>query len=113
MILLIIKLKRLNFNRLKYLLVSFLLIFTLLSPYLVNNANATAPTGFLRIDRMATTTATGGTICLTPQTTATEGKVVVTFPATGASADATHFGVNQTAGNWTVTTTNLPTGSTI
>lgn len=73
---------------------------------------AIAPTGFLRLDRMATSTATGGTICMTPQTVGTEAKVVITFPGTGAAADATHFGINQLATNWTVNTTNIPTGAT-
>lgn len=90
-----------------------LILAGLLEPALFpNSANAVAATGFLRLDRMAISTATGGTICFTPQTTATEGKVVITFPSTGATADGTHFSVNQTAANWTVTTTNLPTGST-
>ena len=75
-------------------------------------AQAVAATGFLRLDRIAASNATGGTICVAPQTAGTEGKVVVTFPVTSATADATHFGINQTAANWTVTTTNLPTGAT-
>lgn len=70
---------------------------------------AEAATGFqqayLRLDRMKISTATGGTVCAQPASTATEAKVLVTFPAS--------FTVNTTASNWTVTTTNLPAGSTV
>ncbi len=59
---------------------------------------------YLRLDRMATSTATGGTVCAQPATTGTEAKALLTFP--------TGFGVNTTATNWTTTTTNLPAGST-
>src|SRR5579859_5988405 len=63
-------------------------------------AVATAATGYLRTDRMGSTAATGGTICITPQTVATEGKVLITFPGAGAQS-ATSYGVNGTASNWT------------
>ncbi len=59
---------------------------------------------YIRLDRMKAATTTGGTVCATPASTATEGKVVVTFPST--------YTVNTTAANWTVTTTNLPAGTT-
>lgn len=59
---------------------------------------------YLRLDRMIASTATGGTVCAKPATTDTEVDVQVVFPA--------GFGVNTTASNWTVTTTNLPVGST-
>jgi hypothetical protein len=59
---------------------------------------------YLRLDRMKINTATGGTVCAQPASVATEGKVLVTFPST--------YTVNTTAANWTVTTTNLPAGST-
>jgi len=60
---------------------------------------------FLRLDRMTASTATGGTVCLMIDTTgSTDAHVEVTFPA--------DFTVNGTAGNWTVTTTNLPLGAT-
>lgn len=58
---------------------------------------------YVRLDRMKVNTATGGTVCATPASTATEGKVVVTFPST--------YTLNATAANWTVTTTNLPSGA--
>lgn len=59
---------------------------------------------YMRLDRMQINTATGGTVCATPASTAVEGKVLVTFPAT--------YTVNTAFANWTVTTTNLPAGST-
>jgi hypothetical protein len=62
-------------------------------------------TTILRIDRMKASTATGGTVCAQWTTTAgTDAKIKVTFPA--------GFTVNGTAGNWTVTTSNLPLGAT-
>lgn len=59
---------------------------------------------YLRLDRMKANVATGGTVCAKPASVATEGKVLVTFPST--------YTVNTTAANWTVSTTNLPAGST-
>ncbi len=59
---------------------------------------------YIRLDRLKANTATGGTVCATPASAATEGKVVLTFPST--------YTLNTTAANWTVTTTNLPTGAT-
>ena len=56
----------------------------------------------VRIDRMKAATATGGEVCATPHTVATEASVHVTFP-TGTQA----FTVNSTAGNWTVSTTGV------
>ena len=58
----------------------------------------------VKIDRMKVSTATTGTICATPTSTATEAKVNVTFPA--------GFTVSTTVGNWTVDTNNLPNGTT-
>ena len=58
----------------------------------------------VKLDRLAVNKTTGGTICATAETTATENTLQVIFP-TGVS-------VNSNASNWTVTTTSLPTGST-
>ncbi len=58
----------------------------------------------VRLDRLAASQTTGGTVCVKMATTAgTDAKIKVTFPS--------GFTVNGTAGNWTVTTTNLPAGS--
>ncbi len=59
---------------------------------------------YIRLDRLKASTTTGGTVCAQPQTAGTEADVQVTFP--------TGFTVNTTASNWTVTTTNLPSGAT-
>ena len=59
---------------------------------------------YIRLDRLAASTTTGGTICAQPDTVGTEADVQVTFP--------TGFTVNTTAANWDVTTTNLPSGAT-
>lgn len=86
----------------------FILIFVFVTTPLYDptmRAQATAFTqAYLRLDRMKASTATGGTVCANPATTATEADVQVTFP--------TGFTVNTTAANWTVTTTNLPSGAT-
>ena len=59
---------------------------------------------YLRLDRHKVNTSTGGTVCANPASTATEGKVIVTFPGT--------YTVNATASNWTVTTSPIPSGTT-
>ncbi len=60
---------------------------------------------WVRLDRLASGTATGGTVCVeTAVADVTEADVVVTFP--------TGFTTVDTPGNWTVTTTNLPSGAT-
>lgn len=58
----------------------------------------------VRLDRLAASTTTGGTVCAKPSTAGTENDVQVAFP--------TGFTVNGTASNWTVTTTNLPLSAT-
>lgn len=69
---------------------------------------ATFSQAFIRLDRMTATTATGGRVCATPASVATEAKVLVTFPTTAA----TDYVVNATAANWTITTTGLDSGQT-
>jgi hypothetical protein len=63
---------------------------------------------YVRLDRLEELATTGGTICATPTTTATEADFQITFP----TQTGTDFVVNSTPANWTVTTTNLPAGST-
>jgi hypothetical protein len=58
----------------------------------------------VRLDRLSASTATGGTVCAKATTASVETTVKVTFP--------TGFTVNTTFANWTVTTTNIPSGST-
>lgn len=59
---------------------------------------------YVRPDRLKASTATTGLICAKPQTTsAANHDVQIAFP--------TGFTVSTSAGNWTVTTTNLPSGT--
>ncbi len=57
----------------------------------------------VRLDRTAISRSTGGLVCATPETAGAETQIQVVFP--------TGFTVNQTASNWTVTTSNLPSGA--
>jgi hypothetical protein len=76
------------------------LIFGVGFQFIPTGASAVFSSAFLRLDRMAISTTTSGTVCAKPATVGTEAKVVVTFPST--------YTVNTTAANWTVTTTNMP-----
>src|SRR5581483_6739812 len=60
---------------------------------------------YVRLDNLSASTSTPltGTACLQPQTTGSQTQVVITFPST--------FNVSGTFGNWSVSTTNLPTGT--
>lgn len=69
-----------------------------------NRAEAVFDQAYLRLNRMTASTATGGLVCAEPSTVGTEADVQVTFPS--------GFTVNTTASNWTVTTTDIPSGST-
>lgn len=85
-----------------------------LNPVKAQAANAT---GYLRLDRVKINTATGGSVCFNPTANETTVRqMAITFPVSGTpgTADATHYGVNQTAANWTwdTTSTNIPVGST-
>lgn len=84
-----------------YLLVSIIFLAAiLLSAVNMSRASGAALTQtFVRFDRVKISTATTGTVCAKPATAATEASVQVTFP--------TGYTVSTTAGNWTVTTTNL------
>lgn len=82
-------------------LVTFLAVPVLLLMNFAEAANFQQ--AYVRLDRLKASTTTGGTVCARPTTTATEADVQVAFP--------TGFTVNSTASNWTVTTTNLPSGT--
>src|ERR1700757_5296067 len=91
------------------LLLAAFVFSVVISQLVVINAHAASLTEtFVRFDRIKTSTATTGTVCAKPATTATEAKVLVTFP--------TGYTVSTTTGNWTVdTTTNTaswPSGGT-
>lgn len=74
----------------------------------LGHADAATLNGFVRFDRLKALTATGGRVCVSPNTAATEASVQVTFPTTAS----TDYAVNATAANWTVNTTGLDTGQT-
>lgn len=59
---------------------------------------------YVRLDRLADGVTTGGTVCAKSTTVDVETTVKVSFP--------TGFATVDTAANWTVTTTNLPSGAT-
>jgi hypothetical protein len=84
------------------LLLLYLLCF-LFTPFIPVPAAEAFQEAYLRLDRMRASTTTGGLVCARPNTTGTEADVQVVFP--------TGFTVNATAANWTVTTTNLPSGT--
>lgn len=64
-------------------------------------ANAAVTEAFIRFDRLSTGTAISGTVCEKTGTAGTEASVVVVFPL--------GWTISGTPGNWTTTTTNLPT----
>ena len=108
-------LKTINREKALRLLGALLLLTASLAPFAFpQEIHATAATGYVRLDRLginATGTATtGGLVCLTPEAGGTAGKVLITFPGTG-TAGAASFGLNTTAGNWTLGTTNIPAGA--
>jgi hypothetical protein len=80
------------------------LFISVVMPFVPSQASAVFTQAYVRLDRMQQNTTTGGTVCAKPASAGTTAKVLVTFPLT--------YTVNTTATNWTVTTTNLPAGST-
>ncbi len=83
------------------------LLFSVAIPiFHANFANAAALSQVeVRFDRMKISTATTGTICAKPTTTATEADVQVTFPTGYTLGSAANFTVNTTNTAW-------PTGGT-
>lgn len=99
------KLKLVNIKKNKDSLISIALSLSLLLSSLFpffapGKANATVTESFVRFDRLATGAAISGTACL-KSTLTSQTNVVIVFPSS--------WTISQTAGNWTVTTTNLPT----
>lgn len=83
---------------------SLLLISLTLYPFLSpQKANAAVTESFVRFDRMGTGENISGTACLNTTTSGTETGVTIVFPS--------DWTISQTASNWTVSTTNLPTGA--
>jgi len=76
-------------------------IISLLYPFLLpKNAHAAVTQGFVRFDRLSTGEDITGTACLETTTVGTETNVTIVFPS--------DWTISQTAGNWTVDTTDLP-----
>ena len=59
---------------------------------------------FVRLDRLQSHTTTGGVICAQPGTNGVESSVAITFPPS--------YSVNTNHSNWTVSTSDIPSGST-
>lgn len=59
--------------------------------------------GYVRLDRLKALTPAGGVVCVDPAGSAMETDVRVIFPS--------GFSLNQTLANWTVTLSELPSGS--
>lgn len=76
------------------------LVYPLLLPY---KAGAAVTESWVRFDRHSTGAAISGTACLETTTSGTETNVVIVFP--------NDWTISQTASNWTVSTTNLPTAA--
>lgn len=81
----------------------FLLVSTLFYYFIpvTKAADFGASGSFVFLDRITASTATGGTVCAKPVTTATEADVQIVFP--------TGYTVSTTLTNWAVATTNIPT----
>ncbi len=109
----VIKLYR---KQLSHILLTFAIAAGLLEPFLLPATVDAAAKGYLRLDRVKINTATGGSVCFNPTANETTVRQLqITFPVSGTpgTADTTHFGVNQTAANWTWDTTaaNIPVGT--
>ena len=100
----IIKNKTMRKESLKKISLAAALSFGAFVAYAGTASAADLTSVMVKIDRMKTSTATTGTVCATPTSTATEAKVQVTFPA--------GFTVSTTAANWSVDVANLPNGTT-
>ena len=86
------------------LLISLGLLFVFILP--IKADAGTFGAAYVRLDRVKASTATTGLVCATTPSSdnGTEADVQVTFPS--------GFTVSGTASNWTVATTNLPSGAT-
>jgi hypothetical protein len=97
------------------LIAATVLLAEMLSPLLASlPANAAIPPfayAYMRLDRHLAVTPTGGTICATTPASGVgaEDHFDVLFPTAPSGTD---WVVDSTPANWTVTTTNLPAGST-
>lgn len=104
----IVNINILSKHKISLPLLAAVLVFSVAVPiFQANLAHAAALSQVeVRFDRMKISTATTGTVCAKPTTTATEANVMVTFP--------TGYTVSSTTGDWATSTTNLawPSGAT-
>ena len=85
-----------------YIFQILIILISVLYPFLTpQQSQASVTESFVRFNRLATGSAISGTACLKTSTVGTEGNVVIVFPA--------GWTISQTAGNWTISVTNLPT----
>lgn len=80
-----------------------LILLTLYPVFYPQKAHAAVTESFVRFDRLGTGEAISGSACLETTTSGTETNVTIVFPQ--------GWTISQTASNWTVTTTNLPTAA--
>lgn len=80
-----------------------LVVLTLYPLTFPTKAHATVTESWVRFDRLETGAAISGSACLETTTVGTETNVVIVFPS--------DWTISQTASNWTVSTTNLPTAA--
>lgn len=93
-------------------MVTLVVLFGTFEPFIFPApAAATAVTGYVRPDRLKVSTATGGTVCMTPSLTHTTSNNTVAITFSNGDGSTTGYTLNTTGANWTATTSNLPTGS--
>lgn len=98
------KLFKINKDSIISIGLSVLLVALTLYPLLYpSKAHAAVTESFVRFDRLGTGEAISGSACLETTTSGTETGVTIVFPQ--------GWTISQTANNWTVTTTNLPTAA--
>lgn len=97
--------KRLLLKKISWVNFYVFLLVLILPIVFSNDAHASGLTqAYVRLDRLTDGSTTGGTVCAKSTTASVETTVKVTFP--------TGFATVDTAANWTVTTTDLPSGAT-
>lgn len=99
-------------EKLLHLLLAGLLLFGLIQPVFLPSKAYAAATGYFRPDRMSTSTATGGSVCINPNANQTTVRRLEIVFAGNGTQGAASFGVNATGSNWTWDTTNIPSGTT-
>lgn len=103
---------RISSQRLRSFAVALILVFGTFEPFLfAAPAQAVTVTGYVRLDRIKVSTATGGTVCMTPSLTHTTSNDTVKVTFSNGDTSTYGYTLNTTGANWTATTSNLPTGA--